>query len=120
MKTRIIAGFTVGVFAITIIGVLLSYLDGWVFLASGTAFAISIHLLFVSDERVEPYTTLSDWILGRFPTPKEMDEYGVERRLNILKYKSEDGPLKIRFLFKRRHSTEEIKNAKQKLKNQIE
>lgn len=120
MKTRFLAALTVGVFSILIISVILSFFEGWVFLASGTAFAILIHIFFVIDERVKPYTTLIDWISGRFPKPSEMSEDGVERRLNILKYKSEDGPLKIRLLFNRRHSSEEIENAKQKLKDRIE
>lgn len=119
MKTRKIASIALIISAIGLAIIFTTQIGNWAYLGLISALVLTIHLSFISDERVQPYTTIFDWITGNFIEPDEMDTHGAKRRLNVLQYKAEEGPFKIRFLFKRRHSSDEINEAKEKLRNQL-
>jgi len=84
-----------------------------------TTIIFTTYILFIVDERVKPHNNMFDWVTGDFKQPKDMKKHLIESRLNAIEYKSQYGPFKIRFVYNKRFSKDEIEESKEKLKHEL-
>lgn len=90
-----------------------NYIPGLLFIFS--MFIVTLYITYLGDERIQPHITINDWILGKFPAVSEMTRSEARRRVDTLRYRYEDGPFKIRFVFNRRFDEETIEEYKSQL-----